>query len=439
MSFEGAKKERGTLRTRCTKLYNKLDTLYINSLDINELNAKQITIQRFLKRIVELDLIILDNLRNTEEDNIIEEEEESCDDYVDKLNQCSSKVQNKIKELNNTSSLNPPNQPLGTVHASNRTKLNLPILSLPKFHADPVKDEYTCQTFVSTLEQLLKCYNLNETEMYCMLEQQCAGRAKAMINSLTLSNRSYSTAKNILLLSFAEEVPQQYSTIKKIHNLKLKSDGDPYVYYAEFTKLIETAKEQNIDNDTFIQYHIWNSIPTVMQDILINVSQKSYPKLNEIKDSFLVASSRFEAQKSTKKIQNDIVVASHATHLKTESGPKGNQKSTTNQSSNKFNCCFCPTTEHSNSKCSKYITVKDKRERIAELKLCFRCLKSGHLSRNCNFKVNGKCYKCSRFHWAFLCENVSSPATGGAKGESNTNVNTSTVLENDSLGDASSE
>ncbi len=444
MSVEAAKKERNTLRTRCTKLCQKLDTVYLASLDIDELNAKQTTVHKFLNRIVELDLLILDNLRNTEEhDDIIENAEVICDDYEDKLNRCSSKIKNKINEINAepTASVN---QPIGAAHAVNRTKLNLPTLSLPKFHADASKDEHTCQTFINTFEQLLTCYNLNETELYCLLEQQCAGRAKAMINSLTLRNRSYTAAKNILLLSFAEEVPQQYATIKKIHDLRLKPDGDPYVYFAEFTKLIETAKEQKIDNDTFIQYDIWSSIPTVMQDILINVSQKSYPKLNEIRDNFLVASGRFEAQRSTKKIQTDMFVAAHAAHLKIENSPTNMKKNyVANQGNNRLNCCFCPSTEHSNSKCNKYVTVKSKKDRLIELKLCFQCLKSGHLSESCTFRVSGRCHKCSKFHWSFLCNKVnfvgSNTINGANCKEKTESVSTNNVLLDDCLSEESSE
>ncbi|KAH9400639.1 hypothetical protein TYRP_002209 [Tyrophagus putrescentiae] len=65
-------------------------------------------------------------------------------------------------------------------------------------------------------------------------------------------------------------------------------------------------------------------------------------------------------------------------------------------------CVFCDRPEHPNYHCSlKYS------ERISELKrkkLCFRCLKRGHMARSCYLEV--ECRHCGGDHYNYLCKKV---------------------------------
>ncbi len=49
-----------------------------------------------------------------------------------------------------------------------------------------------------------------------------------MIKSINLANKSYSSARVILLQSFAEVISQKFAIICKLISLKLKSDGDSF-------------------------------------------------------------------------------------------------------------------------------------------------------------------------------------------------------------------
>lgn len=436
-----AKVDRKNLRTRSTRLVNKLTPGYMDGLNINELNTEQFQLQKFISELKVLDQILNDDLRTTQatEDDLLEADDK-CQDYENKLRTCLSAVSNKIKDI----SLPTPSagaSPIGTVYAHNRSKMMLPNLTLPKFYADTSKDDFTCQTFINTLEHLLANYNLNDTEKYGMLEQQTFGRAKAMIKSLTLANRSYATARAILLKSFAEEVPQKFATIKKFNALKLKSTGDPYLYYAEFAQLIEVAREQKIDCDTFMQYYIWEGVPTIMQDILINVSQSNYPKLGEIVDHFLVASGRFEAQRLSKSSSDPSVsshathlqasdpgVSSQATHLTTSSSPQTKGTNATAPSKGKLSCCFCPSKGHTSARCPKYANSKTRRDRVTALKLCFKCLKSGHFSNSCTFQLNYPCRKCGKDHYSFLCDRSKTPNATAASPNKTANAPVSHLI-----------
>lgn len=65
---------------------------------------------------------------------------------------------------------------------------------------------------------------------------------------------------------------------------------------------------------------------------------------------------------------------------------------------------------------SKISHCDGKRDRIRELKLCWKCLKCSHAVGFCNFKLSQQCRKCSsgKFHWEFLCTALSN--------EENTNI-----------------
>ena len=189
------------------------------------------------------------------------------------------------------------------------------------------------------------------------------------------------------------------------------------MFYAEFSKLLETTKEQKFDVDTFLQYFVWNALPTGMQDTLINISNTCYPKLSDVKIHFLEACGRFEAHKTKpKKATVDSTVSSNATNLKTDSGNDSAFNTSNTKVGSKYLCLFCSSENHKTISCTKYETVESRRGRVRELKLCFRCLKTGHGAASCTYQHKVNCFKCDKKHWSFLCEGKSTQK-GDQKGD----------------------
>ncbi|KAH7639741.1 hypothetical protein DERF_005152 [Dermatophagoides farinae] len=63
------------------------------------------------------------------------------------------------------------------------------------------------------------------------------------------------------------------------------------------------------------------------------------------------------------------------------------------------NCCFiCDKLHRNNFECLKNYDVKTVANLIKSKGLCFRCLKRGHLSKNCQMSSKLKCDKCPRLH-----------------------------------------
>ena len=61
-------------------------------------------------------------------------------------------------------------------------------------------------------------------------------------------------------------------------------------------------------------------------------------------------------------------------------------------------CAYC-NKEHPSKSCTKYITIEERQTRLRELKLCNRCLKTGHFCKTCN----RYCGYCKEMHHISLC------------------------------------
>ncbi|GFY47232.1 putative RNA-directed DNA polymerase from transposon X-element [Trichonephila inaurata madagascariensis] len=70
--------------------------------------------------------------------------------------------------------------------------------------------------------------------------------------------------------------------------------------------------------------------------------------------------------------------------------------------------------------------IEDKRKLLAQKHACFRCLKIGHVSRSCKYKV--KCLSCDKSHYTIMCADRES-----AKSNDENTVVSSSVLSNQSV------
>lgn len=84
-------------------------------------------------------------------------------------------------------------------------------------------------------------------------------------------------------------------------------------------------------------------------------------------------------------------------------------KSNVSQAENKFLKCLYCKGEHHISRCSRFLELSQENrfEWIKQGKLCFNCLKSGHLSSQC---LSGKCRNCNKKHNTVLCKEKSQSA-----------------------------
>jgi len=66
-------------------------------------------------------------------------------------------------------------------------------------------------------------------------------------------------------------------------------------------------------------------------------------------------------------------------------------------------CVFCAKPGHQSHVCfkGKKMTLEERNLKVKEAKVCFKCLKSGHLFRQCKSTV--KCASCNKSHYELMC------------------------------------
>ncbi|GFX76392.1 retrovirus-related Pol polyprotein from transposon opus [Trichonephila clavipes] len=92
-----------------------------------------------------------------------------------------------------------------------------------------------------------------------------------------------------------------------------------------------------------------------------------------------------------------------------------------------FRCIFCDK-PHNSSECfsARKLPLEEKRKLLVQKHACFRCLKTGHVSRSCKYKV--KCLSCDKNHYTIMCADKES-----AKSNDENTVVSSSVLSNQSV------
>ncbi|KAK7909491.1 hypothetical protein WMY93_014175 [Mugilogobius chulae] len=122
------------------------------------------------------------------------------------------------------------------------------------------------------------------------------------------------------------------------------------------------------------------------------------------------------------KITNDRI-PKRAKAFNTSTQPKSfaQDKQETNSSKPKFPCTVCKSEDHAITKCPAFAakSVEDKKAFIHENKLCFGCLRKGHVTKDC--KRRHTCNTCSRRHPTCLHEDKRQNSV-----EATTNSSTST-------------
>ena len=73
-----------------------------------------------------------------------------------------------------------------------------------------------------------------------------------------------------------------------------------------------------------------------------------------------------------------------------------------NSSNSKIKCVYCKGTHYSAS-CDKVVDVKDRMEALKRERLCFKCLRPNHISRECQ---NRNCRNCNKEHHQSICHKV---------------------------------
>lgn len=289
----------------------------------------------------------------------------------------------------------------------------LPIPEPTVFTGDPLKFRH----WKSSFQTLIERKNIPTTEKLFFLQKYVGGGAKEAIEGYFMSDsdNAYQSAWDLLHERFGKPFVIAKAFRDKLHSwpkIASKESGD-LRKFVDFLRSCDSAMTKddslNILNDGIENQKLsaklpdwlctrWNRKATQYQ-----LEHDRFPSFN-----YFVAFLSVEAN-----IACNPITSYQAIH---QSGPEkakvknqneeghkkrsvGAKTFTTNTSEkNTFSCMFCKKAGHSIHKCRKFIEepVEDRVKHIKSEKLCFGCLKPGHLSKNCTKRMT--CDTCSKRH-----------------------------------------
>ena len=176
--------------------------------------------------------------------------------------------------------------------------------------------------------------------------------------------------------------------------LKMESHEDPLEYFSKMKFVLENVDKLKINANCILQYFVWLGLNENFRNILVSITNHTWPTLTEIKTHFFTACERYTPKTKKKEVKS------------TDMAVKVTMKND-NPKSKFFPCSLCSFDEldsgHPLSKCVKYFTTQSKMEKLKNINGCTKCAFTNHNSANCRFKFKNRCSTCQGYHWSFLC------------------------------------
>ena len=240
-----------------------------------------------------------------------------------------------------------------------------------------------------------------------ILRNQLSKSPRVLVDSLDIREHGYENAKELLEKAFGSDLPRKYDVIKRLANIKLNLNGDPYVFIGEIISVINSFDNLEINVTTVLQYFIWTGLNQKFQNHLINITNVAKPSLDQIETHIFEATERYVRQGEQQKAKavssdsnkKDKVTTALATNVNV--GRKESYKV----------CILCEDDGKSNighvtKDCPIYKTANQKVVKLRYLKACTRCSYRNHTTKDCRFKFGSKCRQCGGNHFTYPCVSV---------------------------------
>ena len=376
----------------------------------DELTTKFELLNDRMKKITTLNEEILGYLDDTEE---IEREVTVSTDFELEMRKEFLKIKRILKnDIDSRSEISV------TTNASTHTGVKLPKLTIKRFSGDPLE----WKTFVDSFNCSIHTSDLPEVQKMTHLINLLEGQALDAVKGLSLTERNYQTALEILEERFGDK---------------------QYLISAHMNKLLTLEKIKH-ENDLLAMRNLCDLLKAQVRSLNnLGINAKDYgPLLIPViitkipKQINVIICRKFEEDKRAwdineilKLLETELSVREKLGQVnereKADKASNGERFSgaALNSSSNfKQGCLFC-SGPHKAQDCKKF-DLKKRKEFLMKEGRCFRCLKKGHLSRNCPSNI--KCFECKGRHHLAVCEEIHSK-------EKNTESNVSLVIDRNQI------
>ncbi|EFP04399.1 hypothetical protein CRE_25656 [Caenorhabditis remanei] len=323
----------------------------------------------------------------------------------------SSYTQQPIPQLATSSSNTPQTYttpPLAPTFSFGPMRMQLPPLPVPHFNGNITQ----FLEFTECFDSLMNMMQLDNISRLQYLKASLQGEALELISGLPTLNQNYLIARQLLSDTYGGSLRLKHTLLQQLRDLPSiqhsRTPKDLHQFCVSVTKFLQQLTSFDINMDNMLTTSIIESkLPKrIIAKLYSNATD------NPINAHDLI--SRLQAIARTECLVEDIFVHSRhgdfngpqLTTMTTMTRHKPSHHKNNNpghQQADKTSkvCDFCalPHMIHRSQDCRKYKSKVDRKQRAIELRLCFRCLGSGHSSRSCT----GQCSRCHTGHHIALC------------------------------------
>ena len=283
-------------------------------------------------------------------------------------------------------------------------KLKLPQVPLPEYGN---KKGENFQKFIRSFEAIVNKHALSDHEKFIYLSKQLSNGPKILVDSLDVDKQSYDAAKELLTKAFDSALNSKYNLIKKLSELKLPNNADPYPYIGEMRTVILGIETNKITLNDVCQYFVWNGLNDSFQLHMTAITNKSKPSLAEINEHIFEATDRYNKQlekpNESRGFKNNFKPHSN----RSEQFDSNAMAVNIPPNKTKIFCVLCSSDrkndEHYLKNCPVYVTAKNKFDKLRSINACTKCSFKNHDSKNCIFVFKSNCRFCEGPHMSYLC------------------------------------
>ena len=277
--------------------------------------------------------------------------------------------------------------------------VRLPKLELPKFNGDITMFNSFWQAFdcaIHSNENLPDIHKLN------YLMNLLEGPAHRVVAGLQLTEENYKQAVESLKLRFGGKqriISAHMQSLLKLQDCPNEKVSQLRYIYDKINVHVRGLESLGMSQESYGGL----LIPIIMQqmprDITIQVARKVTEDIWPIKEILEIIRNEIEAREI-----GDSVNASKQVHRQMELNPVPRKTIPTtksfvaNDDPRKVKCYFC-SKDHLTINCVEVSDLAQRKTILQRAKRCFKCLKLGHISKNCD----RKCRKCGYGHHQVLC------------------------------------
>ena len=420
--MEGAKKRRASAKAWLTRVSGSLDQI-INKTDVTEVKIQH-SINDFemkLKNLHEAQFEVESYLSVEELESDITQESE----FIDRRTIPLIKAKELLMSINRATARSIPasdqqvEDDLRSAdaigHGNRDQTTKLPKLEIPKYSGDYTKWQPFWDKFTAVIDQS----NLPVVNKFTYLQSLLQGEAAAAIAGLSLTTENYTTAKAILEKRFGRKERIIFGHIQQLLKPILTNGSNLWRLHDEIQANVRSLENLGVDRSTYgvvLTPLVLHQLPTHIRLEWARVGEGQEGNLTFLLD-FLHDEIRRRERSQTFEPMPGPSTSGGTRHPRGPESKKHDQKGgtgttaaflssgSTSTKNNRATCVFCKG-GHFSDQCPeiKDMNLDQRKEKIMRLGLCFICLGSHHLARNCQ----KHCYFCKGKHHAVLCQKRSS-------------------------------